>query len=100
MAMTFMAREEIPPDALFNAGISIAMTATDILDFLEGPILKAKRDEEIAAQTNARGYRPSSVGSVRVGKSSAPKVKDENPQHREDFTSLLNAAAKKQPQVD
>jgi len=31
---------------------------------------------------------------------SAPPAKDANPQHREDFTSLVNAAARKQPQDD
>ena len=84
-------------DIQFNAGISVVMTATDVLDFLEGdPSMKAQRQTEIEKKKADIGYRPSSAS-----KGGAPSVNaTDNHQHKEDFTSLLNAAAKTKEQDD
>jgi hypothetical protein len=88
-------------DADFNSGISIAMRAEDILDFLENDVnLKEKRFEVMKAKQKATGYKPSSAPKRAGGGHVFPSVSDENPQHLEDFTSLLNAAAKTKPQGD
>jgi hypothetical protein len=80
-----------PKDADFNAGISVAMTAEDIVDFVTNdPELKKRRGIVLDDLRKAAGYRPSSASSSR----------EKNPTHREDFTSLLNAAAKTKPQGD
>lgn len=53
-------------DADFNAGISIAMSAVDVLDFLENdPTMKKQRDEIVADEIRAVGYRPSAASGVR-----------------------------------
>jgi hypothetical protein len=47
------------------------------------------------------GFRPASTPVlVSVISPSSSSSGDENPNHREDFTSLLNAAAKTKPQGD
>jgi hypothetical protein len=57
-------------------------------------LLKKKRDSGSASHDFAghRGDRPSLIRRVEIG--------DKKPNHREDFTALLNAAAKTKPQDD
>jgi hypothetical protein len=79
-----------PKDADFNAGIGVAMTAEDIFDFVANdPELKRRRRVELDALQKISGYRPASASR---------RPSPDNPDHREDFTSLLNAAAKTRPQ--
>jgi hypothetical protein len=80
-------------DADLNAGISVGMSAVDVLEFLENdPAMKKQREEIIATEPRAVGHRPSFASSQNREAS--------NPDHREDFTSPLNAAAKTKPQDD
>jgi hypothetical protein len=63
-----------PKDVDFNAGISVAMTAGDIMDFIrDDPTLSAKREAEIKSLGRDSGYRPSSAGG--------PPPKVENRSH-------------------
>lgn len=81
-----------PKDADFNAGIGVAMTGEDIFDFIANdPRLKKKRALELEFLRKASGYRPASASRG---------VSRGNERHREDFTSLLNAAAKKKLRDD
>ena len=84
----------VPKDVDFNAGISVAMTAEDIVDFIINDSgLKKRRLSELIALQKDSGYRPFSAARAK------PSLPEEgNPTHREDFTSLLNAAAKTKPQ--
>ena len=83
---------KIPKDADFNAGIGIGIPIQQICEIFEYDSMKAERKASIALRRQRSGYRPTSAGAA---------AKDEgNPSHREDFTSLLNAAAKKKSQDD
>jgi hypothetical protein len=84
-----------PKDADFNAGISVMMSALDILDFLENDAEPVAQRNLLIEKTNEKsGYRPSGASSARKGKLEA------SPTHKEDFTALLNAAAKKPQSKD
>jgi hypothetical protein len=91
----FLSEQDTDIQPHFNAGISVAMTAEDILDFImNDPKLAKRRDDSIRELEKDSGYHPSGAGRAAQG------IAQENPQHREDFTSLLNAAAKTKPQAD
>ena len=78
-------------DSQFNAGISIAIPIDQILEITRYENMTRERREVIDARLARVGYRPS-------GRSGSAVPQKENPRHREDFTSLLNAAARKKPQ--
>jgi hypothetical protein len=72
------------------SGMTCVIPAWHILEVLNMPALKNRRDAEEAILPS-EPTRP-------IGESaSAAGAGDENPSHKEDFTSLLNAAAKKKP---
>jgi len=82
-------------DSEFNSGISVAMTAKDVIDFIkhdEGMV--QHRNSVIERERQKIGHRPSSANQRHV------LSPDANPHHREDFMSLLNAAAKTKKQGD
>jgi len=80
-------------DADFNAGISVALPATDILDFVQNEDgMKNQREKLIQALKKTSGYRPSSA--------SRPLDHDAIRSHKEDFTALLNAAVRKREPKD
>jgi hypothetical protein len=90
------------------SGMTCVIPAWNILEVLKMPELVALREPEIAdakkrnllrVQPERPSAKPSPVAES-VERRDAPAAADENPQHREDFTSLLNAAAKKPPQGD
>jgi hypothetical protein len=79
-------QQEIVP-----VGIGIVVPAQKIIELLENQELKKDRDEvkcKWAAQMTAIDARDDLAST------------DENPTHREDFSRLLDAAAKKPPQGD
>jgi hypothetical protein len=82
----------VPVDTDFNAGIGIALPVTLILDTLNHPTLVESRMATIQAKKKDSGYRDASAVPRQKPD---PQATDENPNHREDFTSLLNAAARK-----
>lgn len=87
-------------DSEFNAGISVVLPVAHITQLLEREDMKAAREASLEAIKRNSGYRPS---SNRPSVSHAPlstRETDENPAHREDFTRLVGAAAKRKPKGD
>jgi hypothetical protein len=79
-----------------NAGMMAVVPAWKITEMLHMPeLVKARREEEDAEikKRQQQPLPPASTDSVE-----APAPKDANPQHREDFTSLLGKAARTPPQ--
>lgn len=78
------------------SGMTCVLPAWTILEVLNMPKLKAIRDADnafFAEKYRREGKPPNSESAV-------PPDSDENPKHREDFTSLVNEAARKRPQDD
>lgn len=89
---------EIHPlkDADFNAGIGIALPVSVIIDLLNSDMAKEARMKEVEEKRKRSGARPASaIRHLGNDESGDLPATDENPTHREDFTSLLNAAARK-----
>jgi hypothetical protein len=81
-----------------NAGIAIIVPAERIMETIMGSKLFSEEFE------NMRQHRESQNEMVKTVEDSVPAsvlpASDANPHHREDFMSLLNAAAKTKPQAD
>jgi hypothetical protein len=76
-------------DAL-NSGIGIVTPVEYIINLLNSPQLMEERENIVNKLKKESMYRPTSINPSN----------QENPKHKEDFTSLLSAAAKKKPQDD
>lgn len=76
------------PDAI-NTGIGVVIPGQTILDFINQPAFITQREETVKELKKESHYRDS-----------ATTPKSDNPRHKEDFNSLLIAAAKKKPPVD
>jgi hypothetical protein len=85
--------------APMNTGIAVVVPISKIIETLDQPIIKQKRADAMKEAIKFRRFVPTSVPESTVV-AVEPSLSNENPQHREDFTSLLNAAAKKKPQDD
>ncbi len=83
----------VPTDTDFNAGIGIVIRYQEILEVLNLDKLKAARMASVEQSKKDSGYRPASAPAR------ARFTTDENPRHKEDFNSLLDAAVKG-PQSD
>ena len=87
-----------------NTGFAIVVPWERLLEMAESQVLlgalESAFDQRAKASARSAGLSipVSSAGSAETRVE--PIVSDENPQHREDFTSLLNAAAKTKPQGD
>ena len=68
------------------SGMTCVIPAWEILEVLNMPKLKKRRDEVDAADRRKLPRSPKP-------ESASPPAKDENPKHREDFNSLLRKAA-------
>jgi len=80
------------------SGMTLAVPAWDILEFLQMPQFELERKRELEdLRKTGRILHPVAETAEKTAEAAAS---DENPQHREDFTSLLNAAAKTKPQGD
>ena len=84
-------------DFEFNAGISVAIPSSVIVEFLAEEHVRTARQRAIEARRKISGYKPT---SARDPSGAVASAAESNPRHREDFTSLLNAAAKTKPQAD
>jgi len=84
---------KVPKDADFNAGISVVLPIQEALDFLESEKVMGQRTEDIEARRQQSGYRPTSARRTASPKKKAASETD-NPSAKEDFMSLLNAAAR------
>lgn len=86
------------------SGMTCVIPAWKIKAFLDHPKFKGPRDvraQEIREKMNTR--RPKPESSKKTGApvaEAAPPATDENPTHREDFTRLVNAAARTRVQED
>ena len=69
------------------SGMTFAVPAQAIMELIDVPKLKAPRDRVIEELRIKQSGGP-------VPESAAPPTTDENPRHREDFSRLLNAAAR------
>jgi hypothetical protein len=81
-----------------NTGITIVVPATKIVEAInpvfEREVLVVKNyDDQLRKLSGARTASAHPAPNV-------PRASDENPTHREDFTSLLGVAARKKPQDD
>ncbi len=92
-----------PPDQIQGAGLGpvtvpvgtgIVVPSSKIIELLELPEVIAERTKGPAPELQAV-KRPTNKPRVNPTES-----QDANPRHKEDFTSLLDAAAKKKPQGD
>jgi hypothetical protein len=85
-----------------NAGIAIVVPATKIMETINQAALFGEQEKHariMRERTIARsGAKADSVPSGKARP--APPASDENPNHREDFTSLLDAAVKTPAQED
>jgi hypothetical protein len=86
---------KISPDREFNAGISVTVPSEQIVEILGYDEMKKERLAVIEEKKRRIGYRPSGADE-----SPSREEAGDNPSHREDFTSLLNAAAKTKLQDD
>jgi hypothetical protein len=77
-----------------NTGIGVVVPVEKILETINEPEWANERKLMILESRRASG----AVADVDVTPSAEPVI--DNPRHLEDFTSLLNAAAKTKPQVD
>ena len=73
-----------------NTGIGIVIPAEVIMNFINQPVFVAQREETVKELKKKSPYRDSA----------AIPALEENPQHKEDFNSLVSAAAKKKPPAD
>ena len=82
-------------DVRVSVGMGIVVPYERIIEVLEMPKAKAHRDQVIASR-QMPAARLDSVAKRAVAKSSLPAI-DENPNHLEDFTRLVDVAARKKP---
>jgi hypothetical protein len=81
-----------------NTGIGIVVPAQKILETINHPDLKAMRTKSMRWMRETKGATADL--DLSEAKESAPSTTADNPSHKEDFTALLGAAAKKRPQAD
>ena len=82
------AEKVVSKDADFNAGICVVISYAQILEVIDQTPLKDARLATIEERRKQSGYRPASVPPAKA----EPPTKADNPQHREDFNSLVDAA--------
>jgi hypothetical protein len=92
-------------DVDFNAGISVVLPIQHVIDLLESDPMKAARAASLEAIRKNSGYRPASANRTYPPNDAAPEAEtaapdQSNPTHREDFSRLVGAAAKKRPPAD
>jgi hypothetical protein len=95
-----------------NTGFAVVVPIERLFDILEDGRMKEGMDERIGSHLKSSSFRPAGrpipvsasfdlCADAEAAEKLSPSTEAaENPQHREDFTSLLNAAAKTKPQGD
>lgn len=87
--------------ARVSVGVGVVVAASKIKETLDIPELVKARDEvKKQREEKIHAAEPDSAISAARSRASGgvPPAKDENPQHQEDFTSLIDEAARKQKQ--
>ena len=69
-----------------NTGIGVVIPAERIIEVIDLPVLRTEREMIAEKKRKESGFVPDSTGHKK------PPTTDENPQHREDFNRLLDAA--------
>jgi len=77
-----------------KTGFGVVVPIQFIFAAFESEQMKKILENSVKEVRQKSGYRDASAGSFPT----SPPANDENPKHREDFTSLVNAAARKQKQ--
>ena len=72
-----------------NTGIGVVIPISYIVEAVEQPDVRRRREEALMKEKQERRFVPDSA----AGTKQTPTT-DENPQHKEDFNSLLGAAAR------
>jgi hypothetical protein len=83
----------LPKGIMVPVGMGIVIPAERLMEILKSPEIEVMRTEAIQIKNDAIALKPLALPIA------APAIAA-NPTHREDFTSLLDAAAKKHPQGD
>jgi hypothetical protein len=84
-----------------SAGIAIVVPIQRVIEIItEAPELITVREDSLKQSDIRSGFSPSSGAPAVHLKIQEEGVSSANPDHLEDFTSLLNAAAKTKPQAD
>ncbi len=97
---------ELPPREAFletmSAGIAVVIPAKRILEALDHPDqLQRRHDYMEKRKKRDTGFVPTSAGAnFSAVTAIGVEPESDNPTHKEDFTRLLNAAARKRPQGD
>jgi hypothetical protein len=93
--------------APMNTGIAVVLPIWRILEALNQPTIKSARETILSKGDGNRKFVATSVASAELGPPAEPDEKsfasvseEENPQHQEDFTALLNVAAKTKARDD
>ena len=73
--------------------MTLAIPAWTLMEFLDMPKLKQQREQVAENLKQARGRGP-------IGEAAARPTNEANPKDREDFNSLLRAAAQKREPED
>jgi hypothetical protein len=85
-----------PDGGLPNSGITVVLPIRLVMETIEQKGLMEKRMESLTEARQESGSRPASANSIK----SEPPTTEGDEQHRERFTSLLDAVARKHPPTD
>jgi hypothetical protein len=88
LRMAVRAREQ----DIVPVGLGIVVPSEKLIELLEGEPVRRPRNEKLRLRSASQTALPVTVG--------ADAAASGNPSHREDFTALLNAAAKTKPRGD
>jgi hypothetical protein len=82
-----------------NTGLTTVVPFERILDMMDDLDWKKAMDKSVDERRQWGAFKEAGLGASNAEAGhSAPPATDANPTHREDFTSLLSAAARKPPQ--
>jgi hypothetical protein len=91
--------DEDAPERGVHTGIGVVVPVEKIVETLRHPDLTAMRKETAERLRKEKGATADII-TDDVAASAAPPANDENPKHREDFNSLVGAAARKLARED
>jgi hypothetical protein len=74
-----------------NTGIAVVLPIADIIAAIDQPVIRKNREEALRQEAKDRTFKADGAAE------SEPPTTADNPSHREDFTSLLRAAATRKP---
>ncbi|HWU27391.1 MAG TPA: hypothetical protein VN154_13415 [Rhizomicrobium sp.] len=84
-----------------NTGFGVVLPFVDILEVWQQPVAQAHMKKIVENLRAKSGYRPAGIKIPPSRKAEAPtESPDANPSHKEDFMSLLGAAAKAKKPID